>query len=228
MVHSEVKELEQMAYSSLTAVKKGDLEKLGEIFEKVKEQATEVGFKLMKFVGYIFPFVALLTVILLMYANWAVKDKKGERRSAGTLIYIAIVHVILAIGKFTVFLFPVMILLAVSGTGRGILIAGSLFISLVFFLSLGTYIYVKLFFVSLIMLEEGKRALEAIKLSWKIITGNFWEVFLVVVINIGIQFLSSLTVIGLIPATGFVNTARAAAFRILWEENDYPDVKSKV
>jgi len=35
-----------------------------------------------------------------------------------------------------------------------------------------------------------------------------------------IQILGMITVIGLIPTTGFVNTARAAAFRLLWEEKE--------
>ncbi|MBU4128553.1 hypothetical protein KJ582_00365, partial [bacterium] len=58
-------------------------------------------------------------------------------------------------------------------------------------------------------------------ISWQMTRGNFWELFLIVVINTGIQFLSLPTVIGTIPVTGFVNTARAAAFRMIWEEGNY-------
>ncbi len=74
--------------------------------------------------------------------------------------------------------------------------------------------------MSLIMLEEGAGARVPIKQSWQMTRGNFWELFLLVLMNTGIQLLALPTVIGEIPATGFVNTARAAAFRMILEEGN--------
>lgn len=147
--------------------------------------------KFLKILPYICPFIALFTVILLMYANWAVKNRREARLPLFNLIYIVFVHVVLAVAKlmaFFLFFFP------------------------------GVYLYIKLLFVSLSMLEGKKGAWEAIKISWRMTNGNFWKLFLLVVINTMIQFLGLATVIGLIPTTGFINTARASAFHMLWEE----------
>lgn len=192
LVNEDVKELQTTAKETIAALKNQDIDELESISFKIQRQTKELTQKFTAFWMYTIPFTALFTVILLMYANWAVKNKKEKRKSLLILIYIAVVHVILAIVKITLS---------------------------IFILPLGAYVYVKLFFVSLIMIEGEKSALEAIATSWRITTGNFWPLFLVVVINFGIQIISSPTVLGLIPATGFVNTARAAAFRILWEEN---------
>jgi len=159
--------------------------------EAIATQASILIGKFMKIMPYIFPFIAFLTVILLMYANWAAKNKREARNPLFNLIYIAFVHVVLAVVKLITFF-------------------------LLFFP--GAYLYVKLLFVSLVMLESKKGAGEAIKLSWRMTNGNFWKLFLLVVINTMIQLLGLAMVIGIIPATGFVNTARAAAFRLLWEE----------
>ena len=194
VVRADINELKITARSFLTAVSENDPAKLEEISPKIKAQATRLMRKLARFGLYIFPFIALLTIILLMYANWAVKNRQETRRPLITLIYIALVHVMLAIGKLLAFFF---------------------------FFFPGAYLYVKLFFVSLIMLEGRKGAAEAIKISWQMTRGNFWEIFLIVVMNSGIQFLSLPTVIGTIPVTGFANTARAAAFRMIWEEGNY-------
>ena len=90
-------------------------------------------------------------------------------------------------------------------------------IPFLFFILPGIYIYVKLLFVSLIMLEKKCTARAAVKLSWKMTDGHFWELFFLVFINSGIQLAALTTILGEIPATGFVNTARAAAFRIIWD-----------
>ena len=194
LVRADVNELKITARSSLTAVLENDPAKLAEILPKVRAQTTRLMRRLARFGLYIFPFIALFTIILLMYANWAVKNRQETRRPLTTLIYIALVHVMLAIGKLLAFFF--------------------------FFVT-GAYLYVKLFFVSLIMLEGKKEAAAAITISWQMTRGNFWEIFLIVVMNTGIQFLSLPTVIGTIPATGFANTARAAAFRMIWEKGNY-------
>ena len=194
LMRAEMNELKITAHSSINALLENDLDELNEISLKVTTQMAAFMRKSAKIGLYVFPLVALFTIILLMYANWAVKNRQDTRRPLPTIIYIAFVHVMLAIGKMLAFLF---------------------------FFFPGIYIYVKLFFVSLIMLEAKKGAWAAIKISWQMTRGNFWELFLLVVMNTGIQLLALPTVIGVIPATDFANTARAAAFRIIWEGDNY-------
>jgi len=56
---------------------------------------------------------------------------------------------------------------------------------------------------------------EAIRRSWVMTQGNFWNLLALFIINATCQFMAAPTVIGLIPVTGFVNTARAAAYQML-------------
>ena len=196
VLRADMNELRITTRSVVTAVWDGDYAELEEISPKV---AAQTGILMRRVTTYglcLFPLVALLTVVLLMYANWAVRNRQDKRRSVSNLVYIAFVHVMLAIAKLLAFLF--------------------------FFLP-GAYLYIKLLFVSLIMLEEKKGARAAMRISWQMTRGNFWELFLLVLMNTGIQMLALPTIIGEIPVTGFANTARAAAFRMIWEEGDYAE-----
>ena len=191
LVRADVNELKTTTRSFVTAVFKNDQAELEKISPRV---AAQTGVLMRKFATYglcLFPVVALLTIILLMYANWAVKNRREKRKPLPTLVYIAFVHVMLAIAKLLAFFF--------------------------FFLP-GAYLYIKLLFVSLVMLEEKKGARAAIRISWQMTTGNFWQLFLLVLMNTGMQLLALPTIIGEIPVTGFANTARAAAFRMIWED----------
>ncbi|MCK4818239.1 hypothetical protein KA005_20890, partial [bacterium] len=149
LMRAEMNELKITAHSSINALLENDLDELNEISLKVTTQMAAFMRKSAKIGLYVFPLVALFTIILLMYANWAVKNRQETRRPLTTLIYIALVHVMLAIGKLLAFFF---------------------------FFFPGAYLYVKLFFVSLIMLEGRKGAGEAIKISWQMTRGNFWEI----------------------------------------------------
>ncbi len=144
--------------------------------------------KLFKFSAIVFPFIAMATVILLMIANWATQDKKKPSKSILSLIYIACIHILLAFIKLFAFLL---------------------------FILPGVYIYVKLLFVSLLMLEEDMNAWGAVKKSWIMTNGYFIDLFLLIAFNSILQFILLFSIIGVIPATGFVNTARASAFRII-------------
>jgi len=188
LVRSDVNELTVAAYALATAVSQNDADTAQEISSKLTAQMAELTPKLASFGLCLFPLIGLLTVILLMYANWAVRDRHERRRRLGALMYIALVHVVLAIGKLAAFLFC---------------------------FAPGAYLYIKLLFVSLIMLEEKKGAAAAIGISWRMTRGNFWRLFLLILMNTGIQMLAAPTIIGAIPATGFANTARAAAFRMI-------------
>ena len=193
LARDEVNEWKITARSYMTAVSENDPAKTAAVSPKIKAQTAVLLRRFTGFGLYIFFLIALLTIILLMYANWAVKNRRETGMPLSALVYIAFVHVLLAFVKLLAFLF---------------------------FFFPGAYLYIKLLFVSLIMIEDKKGAREAINISWRMTGGNFWRLFLLVLMNTGIQFLSLATVIGTIPATGFVNTVRAAAFRMLREEDN--------
>ena len=90
------------------------------------------------------------------------------------------------------------------------------------FLPLGIYVYIKLYFVSLVMVEERQGLAGAIRRSWELSSGNFGPLFGMVAINSALQFAMVPTLIGLIPASGFSTTARAAAFSILRSKQPAP------
>jgi len=190
LVYAEANELKTITRSFVTAVLVSDQAGLEKISLEVVAQTALLMRKLTTYGLCLFPVLALLTVVLLMYANCAVKNRREERRPLRAVVYIAFVHVVLAVVKLLAFF--------------------------LFFVP-GAYLYIKLLFVSLIMLEDKKGAREAVRISWQMTTGNFWQLFLLVLMNTGIQLLALPTIIGAIPVTGFANTARAAAFRMIRE-----------
>ena len=190
LARDEVRALSHTAMSLVRATLDGDAREAEELVQTASAQGADTLRKLIRVSLYVFPFVALLTVILLMVANRDVKDRQSERRSPPFVAYIALCHVAIAVVKLTAFLFCVVP---------------------------GVYLYVKLFFVSLVMIERRAGVQEAIRMSWRMTDGHFWPVFAVVLLNTAIQTASAITILGVIPATGFANTARAAAFRMLLE-----------
>lgn len=188
LVNADLKEFSTSSLLFLNAAVEANDAEILRMAPEVSEQSQALLKKLGACGLVIFPSVAFLTIILLMNANWAVKDKRGERRPVFDLAYIAFVHVLMAICKLMAFLI---------------------------LLPLGAYVYIKLLFVSLIMLEEKKGATDAMRISWQMTDGNFWRLFLLMFMNTVIQTVAMPTIIGAIPATGFANTARAAAFRML-------------
>jgi hypothetical protein len=191
-ISSEFNNLENTSSQLIHAILQKDTEQAKLRIWEIQYRARLILNKIIQSTAIVFPFIALATVILLMFANWATKDKKGERKSLLTLIYIASVHILLACLKLFAFLL---------------------------FIIPGLYMYVKLLFVSLLMLEEDINAWQAIKKSWKMSTGYFADLFFLVVINSIIQTILLFTIVGIIPGTGFVNTARAAAFQLLRNNN---------
>ncbi len=194
LMRADLNEYTKTTTALVNAISEGDAYRIQELSPVIAAQADIFLKKLARFILIFFPFIALFTVVLLMYANWAVKNKKDNKRPFHILAYIAFVHVILALIKIFAFF-----LLIIPGV----------------------YLYIKLLFVSLVMLEEGKGVIGAIKGSWRMTRGHFWKLLWLVSLNSTIQLISMPTVIGVIPSTGFTNTARAAAFRMLLERNDY-------
>ncbi len=160
-----------------------------EQLEEVSEALSDYSQKLLRFSFYAAPFVALLSVALIGTALMAVDDRR-TRLAPKRVLAIGAAQLGLAIVKMflLVFLFP-----------------------------LGVFVYIQLYFAIPLMLEEGASASEAIRESWRMTRGNFWRLFGLVSINTLIQFLMGLTLVGFIPATGFAQTARAAAFKLLRE-----------
>lgn len=177
----------------MTAASEQDLETQDALVMGLLEPLSNYLAGTLKWLAVVAPFVAVLTIILLMWANAAVKDHR-ERNTIGRTLYVTVVHVFLSLVKMTAFLF---------------------------LLVPGFFIYVRLLFVSLIMLEDKTCGmLEAIRRSWAMTEGNFWPLLGLFVINSTSQMVMALTVIGVIPVTGFANTARAAAFQMLKPKGD--------
>ena len=171
----------------VSAFEQNDLERVEELAIELNETAWAYAKKVMTFALYALPFAAILTILLLCVSVMAVKNRR-TRYPPGRIVLIAAVNLMLAVVK----------------------------ISLIFLLlPLGLFIYIKLYFVTLLMLEEGHSPARAIKSSWQITEGNLGSLFGMVAINSLLQLALAPTLIGLIPATGFANTARAAAYSML-------------
>lgn len=163
--------------------------------DQMMQQLSELCFDLARYSGLAMPFIAVFTALLLIVANFAVKDRRDKQGVFYTL-YIAGVNVVLAVVRvvpFFLFVVP------------------------------GIYVYVRLFFVSLVMIEGRTGAWEAVRTSWRLTGGrNFWPLTILLLMNVGVNAVAGVTVIGLIPSVGFTNTARAAAFQQLWR-HEHPD-----
>lgn len=170
------------------AIFNSDADKLETLSASIVDKSQSISVNFMKMGTILFPLTALLSIVLIMQANLAVKDTNKRERTFFELIYISVVHVVLAIVKlFAFFLFVIP----------------------------GVFLYIKLLFVSLVMLEEKEGVWTAIKKSWQLTEGNFWPLLTLVVLNTSVQGMVVPTIIGAIPATAFVNTARASAYRQL-------------
>jgi len=188
LLHSEVGELRATAYALLTAAGENDVNEMVRVSDKLTAQCHRLARQTARFTLYLLPLVGVLTVVLLMVANRAVGSPRGRRRSVGAVVYITVVHVVLVFVKLAAFLLCVVP---------------------------GVYLYIKLVFVPLAMIELRLGAAGAVKASWRMTRGNYWRLLLLILMNAGVQTAAMVTVIGVIPATGFANTARAAAFRML-------------
>ena len=166
----------------------GTLEEVEATLLDAQEESLAYTVKLLKLLLVAIPFIALLSITLLTWANAAVKDRRNGT-TAGQLFRITGVHLLLTFVKgvaFALFILP------------------------------GFYLYVRLLFVTLIMLEEKEIGMmDAIRKSWGMTRGDFWSLLTLICLNGTLQFMVVPTIIGLIPVSGFANTARAAAYQML-------------
>lgn len=171
----------------VTAFEQNDLERVEEQMVELNEVFWIYAKTIATFTLYAAPFVAVLTIVLLCMSVMAVKDRR-IRYAPGRVLWVAVLNLFMAFAKvFLLFLiFP-----------------------------LGIYIYIKLYFVTLVMMEEGKSFFEAIQRSWDLSTGVFWPLFGMVALNGILQLVMLPTLVGLIPASGFTHTVRTSAFELL-------------
>ena len=144
----------------------------------------------LKFSLYLLPIALVVSTLLMAVSVMAVQNKK-KRYSLGTLLKVILASLLLSLIKVVllIFLFP-----------------------------LGVYLYIKLYFVSLFMLEEKQNLNQAIKNSWQLSAKHFWPLLGISATNNIIQMAISSTIVGLIPSTGFVRTTRTAAFELLKQD----------
>jgi len=188
MLHPETLALEEAVIEMVDVFQNGTLSELETLLYEAQALGFAYTLKLSKLLLVALPFIALLSIILLTWANAAVKDRRNKN-SVGRMLMIAWIHLILAFVKGLAF---------------------------AFFILPGFYLYTRLFFVTLILLEEKEIGMmDAIRKSWAMTAGNFWSLLTLICLNGTFQLAVAPTIIGLIPATGFANTARAAAYHML-------------
>lgn len=180
----------QTCIQLFTAIGQEDWVQAEELSFALNETLFAYAKTVMKFTLYATPLIAILTIVLLCTSVMAIKDQR-IRYSPWRILWVAFLNFLMAFAKVLL---------------------------LFLFFPLGIYLYIKLYFVSLAMVEERKGLSGAVKRSWEISTGNFWPLLGMVTINGAIQMTMVPTLIGLIPATGFATTARTAAFEMLRKE----------
>ncbi len=192
LLHPETVALKQAFLEIVEVLETGTLEEVEVLLIEAQAESRAYTLKLSKLLLAALPFIALLSIILLTWANAAVKDRRNGT-TPRQLLHVTGVHLLLTLVK-------------------GIAFA--------FFILPGFYLYVRLLFVTLILLEEKEIGMmAAIRKSWAMTTGNFWSLLTLICVNGTFQFLVAPTVIGLIPVSGFANTARAAAYQMLKEKH---------
>lgn len=187
LAKEESQAMRQIITQIMEAAEAGDLARVEESFPELQATVLAYSHTLLTFILYAAPIASLLTVLLYCTSLMAVKDCRTHY-PLKTIMVVSMFQLVIAFVKMLLFfLIP----------------------------PLGIYIYIKLYFVSLLMLEDEKSMGEALKESWSTTTGSFWPLFAMVAINGTLQFALVPTIIGVIPATGFANTTRATAFSIL-------------
>lgn len=187
LAKAELSSASQAITDIIAAFKIDDLARVEELTIELEEASLAYAKTLARFMLYAVPAVAILTIMLLCASVMAVKNERIPY-SSWHILFVALINL------------PVVFIKVLL---------------LFLFLPLGIYVYIKLYFVSLVMIEERKSLIGAIKRSWEISTGNFWPLLGMTAINSTLQIAMLPTLIGLIPASGFASTARAAAFELL-------------
>ena len=187
LAKAESSAISQSVAKVATAIEQDDWVRVEELAAELNETLLAYAKTVATFTLYATPVVAVLTVVLLCTSIMAVKDRR-IRYYPWRILFVACVNVLMAVVKILL---------------------------LFLFLPLGVYLYIKLYFVSLAMVEDQKNLSAAIRQSWHLSTGHFWPLLGMVTLNSVLQFAMVPTLIGLIPASGFATTSRAAAYAML-------------
>ncbi len=171
----------------IAAFEQNDLERVEELAIELNEASLAYAKTVVTFAVYAAPIVAILTILLLCASVMAVKDQR-IRYSPWRILFVAGISALMACVKI-LFLF--------------------------LFFPLGVYFYIKLYFVSLAMVDGRLGLSEAVQRSWRLSIGHFWPLLGMVALNSLLQFAMVPTLVGLIPASGFATTTRAAAYAML-------------
>jgi len=146
---------------------------------------------LMKLFAILGLIICILNIIMIVLAKASVepdKNKRTVKRDLSRGIILSLSYILLAFIKMIPFIFCLLP---------------------------GFYIYCKLYFVGFIITEESADPFTAMKKSWKMTNGNFFEVLIIFIATIGVNIVSAMTIIGVIPGTSYNYTVRAAAYRQL-------------
>lgn len=166
------------------------------------------------------PFIALLWSALLLSANRAVKDRK-DRQPRLKVAQVALWRTALLALKIAPLIVLCIYLVVLREKEAAFEQMNFALIATLLALTpfWGALFYIKLLFVPLLMFERGMGGFQACRISWTQTGGHFLKLLLLIVINIVIQAVAMLTVIGIIPVLSFVETVRAAAFRMTLDES---------
>ena len=187
LAKAESSAISQSVAEVVSAIEQDDWVRVEELAAELNETLLSYAKTVATFTLYATPIVAVLTIVLLCMSIMAVKDRR-IRYSPWRILFVALVNTLLAVVKILL---------------------------LFLFLPLGIYLYIKLYFVSLAMVDDQKNLSAALRQSWHLSTGHFWPLLGMVTLNSILQFAMVPTLIGLIPASGFATTSRAAAYAML-------------
>jgi hypothetical protein len=187
-------------------------------FEVIKTEGTLFGQTLLLYFLYFLPIALPVAVLLIIFSLKASSkdglDVKEDTKAAGRRGIHVLLASLLAIGIISLpfvasAVFSRWFLLSYQPRPAQALIT----ISSIFFLAsfVVVYLYTLLFFAPQLA-ADGHGPVRAMLASCRMVKGSFFKVFLLIMINVILQALSLPTVIGLIPVTAFVNTARGAAY----------------
>ncbi len=188
---------------------------------QLRQDAQTFARDLLRYTGIALPFVAVLWSVLLLYANRAVKDRKKKQPVLRVLL-VAVWRMALAALKLLPLLLAAVYVVILQARDAGIedvrwgLLAALMLISPFWFV----VSYIKLLFVPLVMFDGETGGFAACRRSWHQTKGHFGMLFLIVIINSFVQAALAVTIIGAIPGLSFVETVRAAAFRMTLPEGE--------
>jgi hypothetical protein len=215
-------------WSMTQAMAANDLDAVQQYSRRVRSGGIQFIQALGRYTLYSLPVVLPVAVLLIVFGMKASSkeglDIKKDARTAGrrgfyvllTQIYAMVVT---AIPILLFALFARFLQTAVKGQSPAFALGLVLVALLGLFVALffTCICYILFFFAPQLAADEELGPIKSMIVSQRMVRRSFMMVFLLVMTNVTIQGFAAITVIGLIPATAFVNTARGAAYYQLLE-----------